>query len=163
MAQLSIPAGHKVIQQGDDVTYDDCMFLVEEDSVEVRIAAAQQTSLFESVGFIFGDWGALFGGVRSASVFSTTPVKLTALSRRDLLSMLPYLPVPTLLLFLRNLTLLQGLTDNQIVNLTAVTHHKRFSSGQLIIRYGAKSDSLYIVVQEQQRLTRCFWVSKERT
>ena len=55
MAQLSIPAGHKVIQQGDDVTYDDCMFLVEEDSVEVRIAAAQQTSLFESVGFIFGE------------------------------------------------------------------------------------------------------------
>lgn len=145
MTQISLGPESKIIQQGDNVYKDDCLFLIEEGQVEVRIATSSPSSINMGAGELFGELGVLFGANRSASVFSATAVTLSCLSRNDLLSMLKFLPSARLLLFLRSLSLLQGLTDSQILNLAPLTQHQMFEDGQTIITYGTRSDSIYIV------------------
>lgn len=149
MTQICLGPRSRVIKQGDTVYGDDCMFVLEEGDVEIKITAAQPVSLTKSVGFMFGEVGVLFGANRSASIISVGPVTLSCLSRNDLLSMLHILPTSRLLLFLRSLSLLQGLTDQQIIDIAPVVKSQQFAPGETIISFGAKSDSIYIVYEGQ--------------
>lgn len=154
MVPMHLEPGEVIITQGDSVHLDDYMYVIESGRVRVTVDAAEQKMYVQKPGSIFGELGPLFGADRNASASALLPTTLLCLPRRAILQSLSALPAAQDALFLRRLTILQGLTDNQILQLTSFVEARHYHHGQPIIRYGTKADDLFIVRRGHVVVTR---------
>lgn len=142
---VQVKATKAVMMQGDTVGVDDCVYAIANGRVRVTIEAATQRFFVQTTGAVFGELGALFGTDRNASIHALTDVQLMAISRRTLLAFQDKLPAVEGALFLRRLTILQGLADSQILELVTKAVPVCYKKGHFVIRYGDKARDLFII------------------
>ncbi len=145
MVVQHVPAKQPIIQQGASVHLDDYMYLVQRGRVRITVEAAENKTYVQKDGAIFGELGVLYASDRNASVHALTDTSLLCLSRREFLRCLPSLPAAQNALFLRRLAILQGLSDNQVLQLTGMVRQRCYDGGELIIEHGTKAEDVFIV------------------
>lgn len=95
MQEMKVEVGTTIVEQGQFPSKDDCMFVLQEGTVDVIIAGSGQTRrndsevshdgrtirMHKEPGWVFGDVALLLNSPRSASVVAKTNCALWTLSR----------------------------------------------------------------------------------
>ena len=138
-------AGDMIIRQGAHIGQNDCLYYVLSGEVQILVSGGESGHIVQGPGWMFGDVALLFKGPRSASVAACTAATLWAMDLPALEKCVQYAPEARKLRFMRELPLLQGISDNQLVSLAPKVNTQRFSDGSVIIRKGDIGDRLFFI------------------
>lgn len=126
-----------VISGGSGATHKD------DDVIETSGA---QTVVRKSAGWMFGLLTLLFRSPRSASVVARTGVTVMSMDRSTFISfVMTHAKGARATRFLRKLPLLQGLTDDRLMDIASRVKQEVYEAGEYLIHAGDQADALYII------------------
>lgn len=181
MRPYSYKAGERIIEQGAPPSKEDNMYFIETGTLDILIKGNQedehdftvkskmdgQTELVrlekasemkvasKKDGEVFGDVALLFASKRSASVVCAGDAKLWGLSRKAFAQVVTKYSLGTKKLrFLRHVPLFQGLSDNTLREIAPKLNEQVLGDGEIIIKEGDYSSTLYIIETGEVAVTR---------
>lgn len=166
MFGICFPAGAVVLQQGERPKPDDCMYFLQSGEVEVVITTTggadrpglhkddAETQKIEGhivripqkPGWLFGDVALLFSSQRTASIVAKTDIIVWALDSETFLRfVMRYAQGARALRFVRQVPLLKGLNDNDLIRVAGKMPERVYEDDQPLIRYGERGDEMYLI------------------
>ena len=146
MRHTAFRQGEAIIEQGQEVNDDDCLFLLWRGNVNVMISGQDTVEFTKAPIWVFGDVALLFKSARSATVIAaSSTVDTWAMSRPLLKSIVRHSPGARKLKFLRNMPLLKGLADNELIDVAHKITEDHFTDGHRLIKQGEQGDRLYFI------------------
>lgn len=137
MSREEVSAGKTIIRQGDAITRTSKIYLVFSGSVRVEITGGHPLkAITEGAGWLFGEIAVICGSRRTATVKASTDCILFSCTK----SILMVLPSARLLRFMRQIPLLQVMSDNSLYDLFLKATLKTFQPGSHMISYGDVTD-----------------------
>lgn len=113
---------------------------------EVVESTGAQTVVRKGAGWTFGVLTLLFQSARSASVVARSAVTVMAMDRRTFISfVMTHAKGARATCFLRKLPLLQGLTDDRLMEIASRVKQEVYEAGEHLIHAGDHADALYII------------------
>ncbi|POM74052.1 CGMP-dependent protein Kinase [Phytophthora palmivora] len=151
MAMVTIQAGEAVIAQG---TSGKCFYVLESGNCDIVIDGKLVGTYTN--GDAFGELALLYNCPRAATIRATTGCILWTVERTTFRKIMATTASATQLArvnFLKNVELLQRLSNNQLQKVAAALKLQRFSDGDYIIRQGEDGNTFYIIVEGTVRCT----------
>lgn len=151
MAMVTIQAGEHVITQG---TAGNCFFVLESGMCDI-VVDGQLVGKYNN-GDAFGELALLYNCPRAATILATTGCILWSVERTMFRKIMATTASATQLArvnFLKNVELLQRLSNNQLQKVAAALKLQRFNDGEYIIRQGEDGNTFYIIVEGKVRCT----------
>jgi CRP-like cAMP-binding protein len=117
----------------------------EDDEID-ESSTGGHTVICKHAGWLFGVLTLLFSTPRSASVLANTDVVLWSMDRSTFLTfVLPHAHGARAVRFLRKLPLLNGLTDDKLVDIASRVKEEVYEAGEYLINAGDRADGLYVI------------------
>jgi CRP-like cAMP-binding protein len=153
MVQRTFPNGEKIIKQGEQ---GDSFFMI----ISGRVVVTQQQSNFATSpkavelvrlgpGKYFGELALLEDAPRKATVTATTAATCWVIDRKSFLSLFGSMNAAVTesvgIKMLKNVKLLQGLSDRHLLSVAKCLENKNFVEGEVIIRQGDVGDCFYMI------------------
>uniref|UniRef100_K3WEA6 cGMP-dependent protein kinase n=1 Tax=Globisporangium ultimum (strain ATCC 200006 / CBS 805.95 / DAOM BR144) TaxID=431595 RepID=K3WEA6_GLOUD len=151
MAMATIQAGENVISQG---TPGNCFYVLESGSCDI-IVDNELVGKYNN-GDAFGELALLYNCPRAATIRAITGCILWTVERTTFRKIMATTASATQLArvnFLKNVELLQRLSNNQLQKVAAALKLQRFNDGDYIIRQGDDGNTFYIIVEGKVRCT----------
>jgi CRP-like cAMP-binding protein len=151
MAMVTVQAGDNVIAQG---TPGNCFYVLESGACDI-VVDAQLVGKYAN-GDAFGELALLYNCPRAATIRATTGCILWSVERTMFRKIMATTASATQLArvnFLKNVDLLQRLSNNQLQKVAAALKLQRFTDGEYIIRQGEEGNTFYIIVEGKVRCT----------
>ncbi|KAJ0407956.1 hypothetical protein ATCC90586_001984 [Pythium insidiosum] len=151
MAMVTVQAGDNVIAQG---TAGNCFYVLESGSCDI-VVDGQLVGKYAN-GDAFGELALLYNCPRAATIRATTGCILWSVERTMFRKIMATTASATQLArvnFLKNVELLQRLSNNQLQKVAAALKLQRFNDGEFIIRQGEEGNTFYIIVEGKVRCT----------
>ncbi|KAJ8578639.1 hypothetical protein ON010_g564 [Phytophthora cinnamomi] len=151
MAMVTIQAGEAVIAQG---TSGKCFYVLESGNCDIVIDGKLVGTYAN--GDAFGELALLYNCPRAATILATTGCILWTVERTTFRKIMATTASATQLArvnFLKNVELLQRLSNNQLQKVAAALKLQRFNDGDYIIRQGEDGNTFYIIVEGTVRCT----------
>ncbi|RLN73870.1 hypothetical protein BBJ28_00006597 [Nothophytophthora sp. Chile5] len=151
MAMVTIQAGEPVIAQG---TSGKCFYVLESGNCDI-VVDGQLVGTYTN-GDAFGELALLYNCPRAATIRATTGCILWTVERTMFRKIMATTASATQLArvnFLKNVELLQRLSNNQLQKVAAALKLQRFNDGEYIIRQGDDGNAFYIIVEGTVRCT----------
>lgn len=151
MTMVTIQAGEPVITQG---ATGNCFFILESGMCDI-VVDGQLVGKYNN-GDAFGELALLYNCPRAATILATTGCILWSVERTMFRKIMATTASATQLArvnFLKNVELLQRLSNNQLQKVAAALKLQRFNDGEYIIRQGEDGNTFYIIVEGKVRCT----------
>jgi cGMP-dependent protein kinase len=151
MAMTTFQAGENVIVQG---TPGNCFYVLENGMCDI-IVGNELVGKYNS-GDAFGELALLYNCPRAATIRASTGCILWSVERTMFRKIMATTASATQLArvnFLKNVELLQRLSNNQLQKVAAALKLQRFNDGDYIIRQGEDGNTFYIIVEGKVRCT----------
>eukprot|EP00644_Phytophthora_capsici_P010163 jgi/Phyca11/571282/estExt2_Genewise1.C_PHYCAscaffold_410232 len=151
MAMVTIQSGEPVIAQG---TSGKCFYVLESGNCDI-IVDGKLVGTYTN-GDAFGELALLYNCPRAATIRATTGCILWTVERTTFRKIMATTASATQLArvnFLKNVELLQRLSNNQLQKVAAALKLQRFNDGDYIIRQGDDGNTFYIIVEGTVRCT----------
>ncbi|KAG3228649.1 hypothetical protein PC129_g842 [Phytophthora cactorum] len=151
MAMVTVQAGESVIAQG---TSGKCFYVLESGSCDI-VVDGKLVGTYTN-GDAFGELALLYNCPRAATIRATTGCILWTVERTTFRKIMATTASATQLArvnFLKNVELLQRLSNNQLQKVAAALKLQRFNDGDYIIRQGEDGNTFYIIVEGTVRCT----------
>ncbi|KAI9996762.1 hypothetical protein PInf_000024 [Phytophthora infestans] len=151
MAMVTIQAGEPVIAQG---TSGKCFYVLESGNCDI-VVDGKLVGTYTN-GDAFGELALLYNCPRAATIRATTGCILWTVERTTFRKIMATTASATQLArvnFLKNVELLQRLSNNQLQKVAAALKLQRFNDGDYIIRQGDDGNTFYIIVEGTVRCT----------
>ncbi|KAF1332340.1 Agc protein kinase, partial [Globisporangium splendens] len=151
MAMVTIQAGENVISQG---TPGNCFYVLESGSCDI-IVDNELVGKYNN-GDAFGELALLYNCPRAATIRAMTGCILWTVERTTFCKIMATTASATQLArvnFLKNVELLQRLSNNQLQKVAAALKLQRFNDGDYIIHQGDDGNTFYIIVEGKVRCT----------
>lgn len=151
MAMVTTQGGDDVISQG---TAGNCFYVLESGSCDI-VVDNELVGKYNS-GDAFGELALLYNCPRAATIRATTGCILWTVERTMFRKIMATTASATQLArvnFLKNVELLQRLSNNQLQKVAAALKLQRFNDGDYIIKQGEDGNTFYIIVEGKVRCT----------
>ncbi|KAG3169425.1 hypothetical protein PI126_g2823 [Phytophthora idaei] len=151
MAMVTVQAGEPVIAQG---TSGKCFYVLESGNCDI-VVDGKLVGTYTN-GDAFGELALLYNCPRAATIRATTGCILWTVERTTFRKIMATTASATQLArvnFLKNVELLQRLSNNQLQKVAAALKLQRFNDGDYIIRQGEDGNTFYIIVEGTVRCT----------
>lgn len=151
MAMVTVQSGDNVISQG---AAGNCFYVLESGSCDIVVDNALVGKYTN--GDAFGELALLYNCPRAATIHATSGCILWTVERTMFRKIMATTASATQLArvnFLKNVELLQRLSNNQLQKVAAALKLQRFSDGDYIIRQGEDGQTFYIIVEGKVRCT----------
>lgn len=151
MAMTTVQAGDAVIAQG---TPGNCFYVLESGNCDIIVDNVLVGKY--SNGDAFGELALLYNCPRAATIRATTGCILWSVERTTFRKIMATAASTTQLSrvnFLKNVELLQRLSDHQLQKVAAALKLQRFTDGEYIIRQGEVGNTFYIIVEGKVKCT----------
>ncbi|DBA01205.1 TPA: hypothetical protein N0F65_002340 [Lagenidium giganteum] len=151
MSMVTIASGDNVIAQG---TPGNCFYVLENGCCDI-VVDGELVGKYTN-GDAFGELALLYNCPRAATIRATTPCVLWSVERTTFRQIMATTASATQLArvnFLKNVELLQRLSNNQLQKVAAALKLQRFHDGDYIIRQGEDGNTFYIIVEGKVRCT----------
>ncbi|TYZ60991.1 hypothetical protein PybrP1_005346 [[Pythium] brassicae (nom. inval.)] len=151
MAMVTVQCGDNVISQG---AAGNCFYVLESGSCDI-VVDNELVGKYSN-GDAFGELALLYNCPRAATIRATSGCILWTVERTMFRRIMATTASATQLArvnFLKNVELLQRLSNNQLQKVAAALKLQRFSDGDYIIRQGEDGNTFYIIVEGKVRCT----------
>ncbi|KAL8009540.1 putative cGMP-dependent kinase, protein kinase-like domain superfamily, rmlC-like jelly roll [Plasmopara halstedii] len=151
MAMVTIQASEAIITQGMS---GKCFYVLESGNCDIEVDSKLVGTYTN--GDAFGELALLYNCPRAATIRATTGCILWTVERTTFRKIMATTASATQLArvnFLKNVELLQRLSNNQMQKVAAALKLQRFGDGDYIIRQGDDGNTFYIIVEGTVRCT----------